>query len=72
MPEECLHETTITYKRAENKTIKACLDCGLVKVIVGGQVFETYHAVPIVFGFVRKRFVAIESFFKFLGGGEAK
>lgn len=69
---ECLHETTITYNRDKNKTIKACLDCGLVKVIIDGQVFETYHAAPIVFGFVRKRFVTIEKFFKFLGGGEAK
>jgi hypothetical protein len=69
MDDDCPHETTITYKRAEGKTIKACLDCGLIKVIVDGHVFETYHAVPIVCGVLRKRFVAIEKLFKFLGGG---
>lgn len=65
---ECEHQTSITYRRGENKLVKACLDCGLVKVTIDGQVFETYHAAPIVFGFVRKRFVAIEKVFKFLGG----
>lgn len=67
MADECMHQTTIKYKRGENKTIKACLDCGLVKITVDGHVMETYHAAPIVFGFIRRRFVAIENFFKLLG-----
>lgn len=65
--EECTHETTVAYRAGENRTVKVCLDCGLIKIVVDGETFETYHAAPIVLGYLRRRFLTIEKFFKLLG-----
>lgn len=65
---ECTHETTISYRRSENKIVRACLDCGLVRITIDGEVVETFHPFPIVLGHFRQRFISLERFLKFLAG----
>lgn len=61
---ECSHETTATYIAGKNSSIRCCLECGYTEFSIGGVVVRRYFAAPIVFGFVRTIFGAVEKHLK--------